>query len=254
MGNYELYHTFAESFCQPAITKSHTALPLPVCFLSHFSFALFHCLHFYFSLHSPLNYRPQRIDQHPAEACCQRDGGEAHFADQQPREDDSQRDVARRTDERDGHLPDAVKIASECVAGEAERVEKRHELQIVARILKRRAAARPEHKADRRARANVHDERHRKPHRKHQKKAAAKRFLHALFFPCSPILCHEHGGRSAAAVAKRVGKALDARRRRVGRDHVRAAGVDRALHQELSGVQARLVQRRDEAKMRRLLQ
>mgnify|MGYP007059326822 CR=1 FL=1 len=74
------------------------------------------------------------------------------FADQQPREDDSQRDVARRTEERDGHLPDAVKIASECVAGEAERVEKRHELQIVARILKRRAAARPEHKADRRAR------------------------------------------------------------------------------------------------------
>ena len=157
MGNYKLYHTFAESFCQPAITKLHTAFPLPVCFLSHFSFALFHCLHFYFSLHSPLNYRPQRVDQHPAEACCQRDGGEAHFADQQPREDDSQRDVARRTEERDGHLPDAVKIASECVAGEAERVEKRRELQIVARILKRRAAARPEHKADRRARANVHE-------------------------------------------------------------------------------------------------
>ena len=75
------------------------------------------------------------------------------------------------------------------------------------KLIKSRAAARPEHKADRRARANVHDERH----RKHQKKAAAKRFLHALFFPCSPILCHEHGGRSAAAVAKRVGKALDAR-------------------------------------------
>ena len=211
------------------------------------SFSLFA---FFFSLHSPLNYRPQRVDQHPAEACCQRDGGEAHFADQQPREDDSQRDVARRTEERDGHLPDAVKIASECAAGEAERVEKRHELQIVARILKRRAAVRPEHKADRRARANVHDERH----RKHQKKAAAKRFFHALFFPCSPILCHEHGGRGAAAVAKRVGKALDARRRRVGGDHVRAAGIDRALHQELSDVQARLAQRRDEAKMRRLLQ
>ena len=75
------------------------------------------------------------------------------------------------------------------------------------KLIKSRAAARPEHKADRRARANVHDERH----RKHPKKAAAKRFLHALFFPCSPILCHEHGGRSAAAVAKRVGKALDAR-------------------------------------------
>lgn len=79
------------------------------------------------------------------------------------------------------------------------------------KLIKSRAAARPEHKADRRARANVHDKRHRKPHRKHQKKAAAKRFLHALFFPCSPILCHEHGGRSAAAVAKRVGKVLNAR-------------------------------------------
>lgn len=124
----------------------------------------------------------------------------------------------------------------------------------LTKLIKSRAAARPEHKADRRTRANVHDERHRKPHRKHQKKAAAKRFLHALFFPCSPILCHEHGGRSAAAVAKRVGKALDARRRRVGRDHVRATSVDRALHQELSDVQARLVQRRDEAEMRRLLQ
>ena len=31
--------------------------------------------------------------------------------------------MARRTEERDAHLPDAVKIASECVAGEAERVE-----------------------------------------------------------------------------------------------------------------------------------
>ena len=81
----------------------------------------------------------------------------------------------------------------------------------LTKLIKRRAAARPEHKADRRARANVHDERHRKPHRKHQKKAAAKRFLHALFFPCSPILCHERGDRGAAAVAKRVGKVLNAR-------------------------------------------
>ena len=81
----------------------------------------------------------------------------------------------------------------------------------LTKLIKSRASARPEHKADRRARANVHDEQHRKPHREHQKKAAAKRLLHTLFLPCAPILRHERGDRGAAAVAERVGKALDAR-------------------------------------------
>ena len=209
---------------------------------------LFFLFHF---LHLPLtDKRPKRVDHHPANAGSNCDRRQTHFPDEQPREHHAQRDMARRAEKRDGNPADTVKITCKRVSGKAERIENRDDFHVGARIFEGRAAALAEHEPDGRGRAHVHDRRHRKTHADHQRKTSAKGLPHALLLPCPEVLRHENRRRGASAVAERVREAFDARSRGVGRNHLHAAGIDRALHEQLSDVEAGLMERGDEAEMR----
>lgn len=197
---------------------------------------------------------PQEVDHDPADAGRQRDGAHAHTVDPQPGEHHAQRDVARRTDKRDRHAAEPVKISGKRVARKAENIKQRNKLHIFPAAFKGRAAVCAQHEADRRAGRQIHHQSGQQTHRQHQYETAAECFLHALRLAGTEILRHEHRCRRRAAVAERIGKAFDAGRGRIGRDHVRAAGIDRPLHEELADVKARLVQTGDKAVARRAAQ
>ena len=72
--------------------------------------------------------------------------------------------------------------------------------------------------------------------------------------PRTEVLRRGHRSGGSAAVAKGIGKGLDARGGRVRRDNSRAHGIHRALHGQLAYVQARLLQTDDKAEMRGLFQ
>ena len=145
---------------------------------------------------------------------------------------------------------ETLPITCKRVSDKAERIENRDDFHVGARIFEGRAAVLAEHEPDGHGRAHVHDRRHRKTHADHQRETSAKGLPHALLLPCPEVLRHENRCRSASAVAERVREAFDARSRGVGRNHLHAAGVDRALHEQLSDVETGLMERGDEAEMR----
>lgn len=148
--------------------------------------------------------------------------------------------MTRSADKWNGNMADSVEITGKGVAGKAKRIEECNKLHVMAGIFVRRAVMSAQHKADGDAGTDIHDSGHDKAHAEHQDKTAAEGGLYPFFFPGAIVLGHKDRGRGAAAVAEGVGKAFDPCRCGIGRDHIGAAGIYRALHEQYPGIQVKL--------------